>query len=32
MAENWPNAGDPDLEEDPQVMLDTSVAHPAPGL
>jgi S-adenosyl methyltransferase len=29
MAENWPNAGDPDLEEDPQVMLDTSVAHPA---
>jgi hypothetical protein len=29
MAENWPHAGDPDLEEDPQVTLDTSVAHPA---
>jgi S-adenosyl methyltransferase len=27
MAENWPHAGDP--EEDPQVTLDTSVAHPA---
>ncbi|HTQ90237.1 MAG TPA: SAM-dependent methyltransferase [Streptosporangiaceae bacterium] len=29
MAENWPHAGDPDPEEDPQVTLDTSVAHPA---
>jgi hypothetical protein len=29
MAENWPPAGDPDPEEDPQVTLDTSVAHPA---
>jgi hypothetical protein len=27
MAENWPHADD--LEEDPQVTLDTSVAHPA---
>jgi len=29
MAENWPHAGDPDPEEDLQVTLDTSVAHPA---
>ena len=29
MTENWPHAGDPDAEEDPQVTLDTSVAHPA---
>ena len=29
MAENWPQAGDPDVAEDPQVTLDTSVAHPA---
>jgi len=29
MAENWPDAGDPDPEEDPQIMLDSSVAHPA---
>jgi S-adenosyl methyltransferase len=29
MAENWPHAGDPDLEEDPRATLDTSVAHPA---
>ena len=29
MAENGPHAGDPDPEEDPQVTLDTSVAHPA---
>jgi hypothetical protein len=29
MAENWPHAGDPDPEEDPQATLDTSVAHPA---
>ena len=29
MTENWPHAGDPDPEEDPQVTLDTSVAHPA---
>jgi hypothetical protein len=29
MTENWPHAGDPDPEEDPQVKLDTSVAHPA---
>jgi hypothetical protein len=29
MAENWPHAGDPDAEENPQVTLDTSVAHPA---
>jgi SAM-dependent methyltransferase len=29
MTENWPHAGDPDAEEDPQATLDTSVAHPA---
>jgi hypothetical protein len=29
MAENWPHAGDPNPEGDPQVTLDTSVAHPA---
>jgi hypothetical protein len=29
MAENWPHAGDPSPEGDPQVALDTSVAHPA---
>ena len=29
MTENWPHAGDPDAEEDLQVTLDTSVAHPA---
>ncbi len=29
MAENWPHAGDPDPEEDLQVMLNTGVAHPA---
>jgi hypothetical protein len=28
MAENWPHAGDPDPEEDQQVTLNTSVAHP----
>ena len=29
MAENWPHAGDPDPEDDPQVTLNSSVAHPA---
>ena len=29
MADDWLHAGDPNLEGDPQVTLDTSVAHPA---
>ena len=29
MANDWSNVGEPDQEGDPQVTLDTSVAHPA---